>query len=56
MLLHRRQRRLLGVGLVVLERHLDLPQKIDDPTFIAQEPLAAAKPHPIEAVQNTQDK
>jgi len=34
---------------------LDLPQKIDDTTFIAQEPLAAAKPHPIETVQNTKD-
>jgi hypothetical protein len=34
---------------------LYLPEVIEEPTRMAQESFAAAKPQPIEAVKNTRD-
>ena len=47
---------LLGIGLIVLERHRPLGQEAVDAAGVAQEPFAAAKAEPIEAVQDAQDQ
>ncbi len=49
--------RFLGVVLLVIhERHLQLPQEIQHPSRIAQQPFAAAETQVIKTMKNPEDK
>jgi hypothetical protein len=47
---------LLGIGLLVLQRHRPVRPEAEDAPGGAPEPLADAEAEPIEAVQDTQDQ